>query len=411
MAKKTKNPVEKERLQSSIRLNIEQQDERLYAGREKARLTIGHEGTVVLVLGIILALLFLFSLLFLMDITYRTPSPAWIIENVQIRFKSLIDLMTGNHAESGSKFMLVEFASIVLSGGALAASGALYQGVFHNPMASPTLLGVQSGGTFGMTVYSLYFLAPGAVQVIEYEDVQKLIDGQTIWQRYEGQLFVFAGCLLAVIVVVGVARIAGHGKVNTVALLLGGSVFSGIISTLTNALQLTGTVYHNTSAAESAATSMMSTTFGSISSPALLAMMGIPIVVGMVLAVLMSGRINLIVFGETEAKTTGINVERDRIIIILLSTLLTSSVIAFCGQAAFIGLISAVLARRLTGPDYRWLLPASIFLGGIILLIAYDACYAVGFDVDAGSMAGILGGIIFFVMITVNRRQHNADWA
>ncbi len=411
MAKKSKDKADMERLKSSIRLNIQQQDERQYSSREAARLTVGHEGKVLIILGVLLVLLFLFSLLFLLNVTYRTPSAAWLIENARIRMQGVFDLLTGSHAESGTKFMIVQFLSIVLSGGALAASGALYQGVFHNPMASPTLLGVQSGGSFGMTVYSLYFLTPGAIQVVEYEEVQTMIDGQTILQRYEGQLFVFAGCLLAVVVVVGIARLAGHGKVNTVALLLGGSVFSSLISTLTNAMQLTGSAYHAGSAAEGAATSLMKTTFGSISSPSILAMMGIPILISMVLVILMSGRINLIVFGETEAKTAGVNVERDRTILILLSTLLTSSVIAFCGQAAFIGLISAVLARRLTGPDYRYLLPASIFLGGIILLIAYDACYAVGFDVDAGSMAGILGGIIFLVMITVNRRRHNADWA
>ena len=88
-----------------------------------------------------------------------------------------------------------------------------------------------------------------------------------------------------------------------------------------------------------------------------------------------------------------------------------AGVIAFCGQVAFVGLIAAILARRLVGPDFRYLLPASVLTGALMLFIAFDVSYMIGFTVDTGSVTSIIGGLFFMIIMTANRRKKNASWA
>ncbi len=413
MSRKEKklNQRDRERLQSSIRINMQQEDPRLYSKRERERLSIGKEGRTVLLLGITLILLFLFSLICLLDLTYRGFSAAWVIENMMIRVNALVRMFSGAHTGMGTQFMISEFLAVVLCGAALSASAVIYQGIFHNPLASPTLLGVQSGGQFGQAVFSLYVVVPGALTVTTFEDRAAILAEESIFEIYAGQLFVFAGCLAAVAIVVTVARIAGRGKVNTVALLLAGTVFSGIVETVISALKYTQSPYQEGSVAESAVSSVQQTSFSSVSSPVLMAMMAVPILICLFLAVMMRNRINLLAFGEIEARTIGVNTRRSRLVLIVISTILTASVIAFCGQVAFVGLIAAILARRLVGPDFRYLLPASVLTGALILFIAFDVSYMIGFTVDTGSVTSIIGGLFFMIIMTANRRKKNASWA
>ena len=401
---------EKERLKSSISMNIQAQDPRTYQAREKKRLTIGRESFIVLVLAIGTLVLFLLSVVGVLDLTYRGFSLAWLFENVRLRTESLIQLMSGDHVESGIAFFIVQFVSAILCGAGLSASAAIYQGTFHNPLASPTLLGVQSGGTLGQTVFSLYVAVPAGITIQKYSDIQEMLEAESVFQLYMGQLFVLAGCFLAVFIVVAVSRAIGGDKLDTVAMLLAGTVLSSVIGIVVTAMRYTSS-YMNGSVASTASSSVMMATFSTIYSPRVLALMGIPMTACMILACLLSGRINMIVFGEEEARTMGMNVKRQRNVLIVISTVLTSFVIAFCGQIAFIGLVAAVPARRIVGPDYRYLMPASIFMGGLMMIVAYDLNYMVGFAYDTGSMVSLIGGVFFLVIMTVNRRKRNADWA
>ena len=151
--------------------------------------------------------------------------------------ESIIDLFSGAHVQTGIAFFITQFVSVLLCGAALSASAAIYQGVFHNAMASPTLLGVQAGGTLGQTVYSLYFIMPSLMTVTTYDEVQQRLDSQTIFETYMGQLFVLAGCFLAVFIVVSVSTAIGGGRVDTVAMILSGSVLTSVINIVIQALK------------------------------------------------------------------------------------------------------------------------------------------------------------------------------
>lgn len=410
VSKRKQKEKDMERLRSSIQLNIEKEDPRLFQNQEKKRITVGREGKIVLLLGGALIVIFFLSVFCILDLTLRRFSIAWLLENMKIRMESIVDLFSGAHVQTGMAFFLVQFVSVMLCGAALSASAAIYQGVFHNPMASPTLLGVQSGGTLGQTVYSLYFIMPSLITVTTYDEVQQKLDSQTVIETYAGQLFVLAGCFLAVFIVVSVSTAIGGGRVDTVAMILSGSVLTSVINIVIQALKY-NSQYMNGSVASVAASSGLMATFSAITSPRILAMMAVPMIPCLVLACVMGSRINMIVFGEEEAKTMGMNVTAQRNLLIIVSTVLTSFVIAFCGQVAFIGLVAAVAARRLVGPDYRYLLPSSIFIGGSILIISFDVNYAMGFAYDTGSVVSLLGGVFFMIIMTANRRKRNAEWA
>ncbi len=406
---KKKATTNDRRLQSAVKMNIQKEDTRLYRLQEKKRLSVGRESAIVLGLAVIVAVFFLISVLAVLDLTYRGFSVAWLVENVKIRTDSLVGMVTGGTEQSGMKFFLTQFAAVILTGGALAASGAVYQGVFHNPAASPTLLGVQSGGLLGQAVYSLFFLAPPTYSVISYEDRQAIYDSQNLFERYTGQFFVLAGCFIAVAFVMTAAKLAGRGRISVVTLILSGTVFSSIINSLITVLQYNVSLLHGSGA--SAAASLTTASFGSMSHPQILLLMAVPVLLCLTIVHLMSGRINIIVFGEDEAKSMGMNVGRQRLLLIILSTVLTAVILSFCGQIAFIGLIAPNAARKIVGPDYKYLMPASTLMGALLLLTAYDISYMIGFSASVGNVTSIAGGIIFFIIMTVYRRQKHGDWA
>lgn len=406
-----KKKADERRIKSSIEINIKKEDPRMYGAQQRKRISVGRENTIVIGMTIALLLLLTISILGVLDLSYHAFSWAWLIENVKVRVNDIFNLITGSSLSSGINFFLTEFAAVVLASAALAASGAVYQGTFHNPMASPTLLGVQSGGMLGKVVFSLLMITPTAYSVTTYEDRKLIYDSQSILERYTGQLFVFAGCIVAVVIVVSVAKIAGRGKISTVAMILAGTVFSSVINTITTGLQYTFSNFQSGSVAAAAVNSASTTSFGSTSNPQILMLMAIPIIICLVAVNMMGGKLNVIVFGEDEARSLGMNVSLQRIILIGISTLLTATVIAFCGQIAFVGLIVPNLARRIVGPDFRYLLPASTMLGGILMLIAYDLTYIIGFTVNVGQVTSIAGGFVFLIIMTAYRRKRHGDWA
>ena len=88
---------------------------------------------------------------------------------------------------------------------------------------------------------------------------------------------------------------------------------------------------------------------------------------------------------------------------------MTAAVVAFCGAISFIGLIAPHFARMVAGNDFRCLVPASAFLGGIFMLLACDLSYMMNGMLNAGNIVNITGAAFFLVFMTRYRRKGNAD--
>ena len=126
------------------------------SAREEERFQISTERSRVLMCGIMMLLVFFLSFFFVSDLTNHELSLATFGQSFMRRFNDVFDLITGNHLQSGILNFLCLFLTALLCGIGLSTSGCCFQAVFHNPMASPTMLGVESGGTLGVTLYVMF---------------------------------------------------------------------------------------------------------------------------------------------------------------------------------------------------------------------------------------------------------------
>ncbi|MDR0874339.1 MAG: iron ABC transporter permease, partial [Prevotellaceae bacterium] len=219
----------------------------------------------------------------------------------------------------------------LLTGGALAVSGAAYQGLFRNPMVSPDILGVSSGAGFGATLAILFSAGVFAVQVSA-----------------------FAMGLLAVMVALAVSRMM-HGQHDKILMLvLSGMTVSAMFGALISLMKYVAD-------SESKLPDIVFWLMGSFSD---ITMSEIVVIAPIVLLTLVplqlaSWKLNVLSFGEEEASALGINVRRLRAVVICCASLMTGSVVAVSGLIGWVGLIIPHLTRFIVGANHRLLLPAS----------------------------------------------------
>ncbi|GAA2106787.1 FecCD family ABC transporter permease [Actinomadura alba] len=260
----------------------------------------------------------------------------------------------------------------LLAGTALGMAGALVQGHTRNPLADPGLLGVTQGAAFAM-VLSIFTLGVTDLRVY-------------IW-------FGFAGALVASVAVFTLGSVGGGGATPITLALAGAAVSTllhGLISGLVLLDQQALNVYRFWQA-------------GAIAGrDARLLPQVLPFVLlGLFLALANAPGLNVLSLGEDVARSLGRRVGPTRALGIASITLLTGSAVAVCGALAFVGLIVPHVARALSGPDHRWLLPYSGLLGAILLLGADIAGRIVARpgELEVGIMLALIGGPFFIALV------------
>ena len=228
-----------------------------------------------------------------------------------------------------------------LVGCCLSAAGAAYQAVFQNPMASPDILGASNGAAFGAALAILTGAASYGITA---------------------SAFFFS--ILTVAVVFLIARLApGHRIVN---LILAGIMISSLFSAGTSYLKLVADPSNQLPA-------ITYWLMGSLSG-AKLKTVGfiLPVMLlGLIPLFLLRWRLNLLTLGEEEARALGVHTGRIRFAVIFSATLVTAASISVAGMIGWVGLVIPHLIRRLTGNNYRFLLPGS-YLGGALFLLIVD---------------------------------------
>jgi cobalamin transport system permease protein len=274
-------------------------------------------------------------------------------------------------------------ALIALTGAALSGSGAVYQGVFRNPLADPYLIGVASGAGLGAV----------AAMAIHWP---------TDWAGlYAVPAAAFLGATFTIAVVYGMARI---GKsLPTTTLILAGVAVSAFSTSLTSLLMLRSN--------EELRRAIGWLLGGSIMSgwePVLVVLPYITIGLG---ALCLSGHtINVLQFGEEQAQQLGLRAERAKALLILAASLTTAAAVAFSGVIGFVGLIVPHSIRMLWGHDYRQLVPLSVLGGGAALLLAdVLARRLLAPQVLPVGIVTALAGAPFFLWI-LRRAKDQAYW-
>ena len=232
---------------------------------------------------------------------------------------------------------------VMLTGAALASSGAAYQGLFRNPLADPYLIGVASGAGLGAVI-------------------GMAVQWPTVWlEMYAIPILAFVGASLTVAVVYFLARVGG--TVPTTTLILSGVAVSAFTSALTTFLML-----GSHEELRRAFSWILGGSFMSGWQP-VLGMLPYCLL-GMAILALSGHTLNVLQFGDDQAQSLGLAVEKRKAGLILAASLTTASAIAFSGSIGFVGLIVPHLVRMIWGPDYRRLMTLSILGGGSLLLLA-----------------------------------------
>ncbi len=232
---------------------------------------------------------------------------------------------------------------ILLTGSALAGSGAAYQGLFRNPLADPYLIGVASGAGLG------------AVMAMAFHWPNDLLGMYTI------PAAAFAGALATVTLVYILARSAGVLPTNT--LILAGVAVGSFATALTSFLML-----QSQGELRRALAWLLGGATMSGWEPVLAVLPYIFLGLGLLIT---SGHaLNVLQFGDEQAQQLGLPVERTRTLLIVAASLTTAAAVSFSGVIGFVGLIVPHLVRLIWGPDYRHLIPLSILGGATVLLLA-----------------------------------------
>lgn len=312
---------------------------------------------------------------------------SWL-EVVRALFRPLgVDI--GATADSAAVDVLwhVRFPRVALAllvGGALGCAGALLQGVFTNPLAEPSVIGVSAGSAVGaVTAIFLGWGAAGAWSI---------------------PVAAFAGGLGTTLLVYAAAR--SGGRVETVTLVLTGIAINAMAGALIGLL---------TFLSDDAA--MRSITFWNLGSLASstwprVAVVAAVFVPCLVLALRWSRSLDLLALGERSAQHLGLDVARTRRRMVVLVAALTGAAVAVAGIIGFVGLIAPHLVRLLVGPRHRVLVPASALVGAVVLVVGdlVARTLAAPAELPLGVLTALLGAP-FFLWLLRRARAAQGGWA
>ena len=275
------------------------------------------------------------------------------------------------------KLRMPRAITALLVGGALSICGAALQGLFQNPLTDAGILGVSSGASLGVGVAATFTF------------------GSTVMGVSVTTLFAFAGASGSVFLVYYLARI--HGKTSVISLILSGTAISTFASSM-----LTAMMVLNLNTLER----IFTWTMGSLSASNWRNLsLSFPIIfIGSLLLIFRSRELDIMLLGQEEARHVGINVDKFRREIMIVSALTCAAAISMTGVIGFVGLMIPHMLRTFTGPGHKKLLPMSFLCGGLFLLVVDTLARVVAHprEVPVGIITGILG-VPFFIYLLRKR--------
>jgi iron complex transport system permease protein len=277
---------------------------------------------------------------------------------------------------SDAALWTIRFPRVALSllvGAALAMAGTVMQGVFANPLAEPSVIGVSSGASVGACIAIIFGFSATAAWTLP--------------------TFAFVAAMVVTFIIWALSRVSGRAVVLT--LVLTGIAINAIAGAATSFLIFLG----DTTSREQVIFWQMGTLSNAVWNH--VAIVAPVFVVGLVGCMLFSGRLDVLALGDQSAAASGINVERLRIVAIVLVCVLTGAAVAFAGIISFVGLIVPHALRLIVGPSHRYLVPLSA-LGGAVLLGAADiaARTVIPFaDLPVGIFTAVVGGPLFLLLL------------
>lgn len=271
-----------------------------------------------------------------------------------------------------------------LIGAALATAGVLFQGLLRNPMADPYIIGTSAGAAFGATLammlpLGLIFYGFGLVPIAA-----------------------FCGALATILLVYNLARVGTRTPIISM-LLAGFAVSSMLAAAMSFLMAISGRLQLNLHAVFSFLMGGISVThWGQIA-------LIVPLILGgIIMARLFAFHLNAFALGEEGAAYLGINVEREKVLILALGSLLTAAAVSIGGLIGFVGLVVPHAVRLVLGPDHRLLLPAAALAGGSFLVVCdlFARTLLAPTEIPVGIVTALIGAPFFIYLLRRTKRGY-----
>ncbi|WP_094604124.1 putative ABC transporter permease protein [Sporomusa silvacetica DSM 10669] len=332
------------------------------------------EDTVKLI-SLLIALLTVFFISFMVG---RYPiAPDTALGILAAKIMHITPFWTPNTEIILFKIRLPRIIAAMLVGAALSAAGAAYQGMFRNPMVSPDILGVTAGASFGAAIAILLS-----------------------WSAFGIQLSAYVFGLIAVLLTYGIATWLGKRGDTVLMMILAGIIIGMLFASFVSLTKFVADP-------ENTLPAITYWLLGSLASASgeSVYITAIPILLGLMLLLALRWNLNVISFGDEEAKALGVNVTRLRFFVILAATLITSAAVSISGIISMVGLVVPHLSRMIVGPNNKILLPASVVMGAIFLLLVDDFARTLfSVEVPLGILTSIIGAPFFIYLLYKTRK-------
>jgi len=306
---------------------------------------VGETNRKIPLSNLILSFLVLLMLFFASIITGPVEIP------IPVTFKMIFDPEAGEAVWRSVifSFRIPKAFTAVLAGLALSVSGLQMQTVFRNPLAGPDVLGISSGASLGVALIVL-----GMGKFFVSDNTNYLNEWVQIMAASAGAAFV----LILVMAVSMRVR-------DIMTILILGILFGSAVSALVSILQ-----YFSNQALLKAFVIWTMGSLGNLGTAQLKVLLA-GVITGLIITFISIKRLNVLLTGETYARSMGVNVKTTRILIFLSTSILTGAVTAFCGPIGFIGIAIPHLARIFyKTSDHRVLIPGCIILGASLMLLS-----------------------------------------
>jgi len=268
----------------------------------------------------------------------------------------------------------------VLVGAALSCVGTVFQGMFKNPMADPYVLGISSGAALGAGIVIISRLS---------------FDASPISMITVGA---FIGAVFTTFLVYFIARV--KNKVPVTTLLLSGIAIGQFLTAILSFLMVIFT---------KDMTKITYWTLGSFSGKGWdqLASIALPLVIFIAILNFFTRDLNVLLLGEESAQNLGIEVEKFKIVMLLICSIITAIAVSVSGIIGFVGLIIPHIVRLIVGPDHRILMPASILVGGIFMIFADTIARTIisPTEIPVGIITAIFGGPFFIYLLRKSKKS------
>ncbi|GKH48113.1 iron ABC transporter permease [Anaerotruncus sp. AF02-27] len=287
----------------------------------------------------------------------------------------LLSPLTGSEVEPTAYSVLfnVRLPRLLLSlfvGAGLSVSGAAFQALFSNPLATPDTLGVASGASFGAVLALLFSHNILVVQVLALA---------------VGMAALLGTCLISRM----------NGRSGIIMVVLSGMVVSSLFQALVSLAKYVADP-------EEDLPTITYWLMGSMSRSTMQGIaIGVPLIaIGILLLFFLRWRLNILSLQEDEAKSLGINVRRLRLLVMAASTMITASCVSMCGQVGWVGLLIPHAARMLYGSDNRSIIPASIGLGSAFMVVIDTAARAAtAAEIPVSILTALIGAPFFILLL------------